>query len=437
MKVKMLVVLMIVYVLQAVTAAQDYQIQVTFNTNLRASNSLTSRIVETAPGGAILHVVGEHGRWLQIDHNGNQVWMARWVRHSRFGSVRQPVSLTQAQIDNCCFVDRQCNSDQEWTDGYWAFQNGRCAAPAQTQPQVQPGTQPQPSTPTGRDIPDDIDNCCNLDRECHTDEEWAAGWAAFQNHECVYELHQFLGIPVPGAQPASGSNNCCTAPGWLCQHDEHFDAGYRAYRNLKHCSPQVRSLYLPYYKHIYDTDNCCNLGRECHTEADWQRGYTDFRYFRCALDIPVVNSVPVQIHGNQDFIDHWIAGFSLLKAQSPRFYDYAIAGINSIIEETLVDARCEVICGRDKTVYCRWDDHVIYRDHKEIALTASVIVHEACHCHRDMKGYYTGPTYWETELPCNKAQEDLMKELDPGNSFGLPFYAELRAKQHGVTDLRY
>ena len=23
-----------------------------------------------------------------------------------------------SDIDNCCFVDRQCHSDQEWVDGY-------------------------------------------------------------------------------------------------------------------------------------------------------------------------------------------------------------------------------------------------------------------------------------------------------------------------------
>ncbi len=29
---------------------------------------------------------------------------------------------TVSAIDNCCFVDRQCHSDQDWVNGYWAFQ---------------------------------------------------------------------------------------------------------------------------------------------------------------------------------------------------------------------------------------------------------------------------------------------------------------------------
>ena len=36
-------------------------------------------------------------------------------------------------VDNCCFVDRQCNSDQDWVHGYWAYQNNQCAAPSPNQ----------------------------------------------------------------------------------------------------------------------------------------------------------------------------------------------------------------------------------------------------------------------------------------------------------------
>ncbi|MCY4071101.1 MAG: SH3 domain-containing protein [Chloroflexi bacterium] len=441
MKARIITSILVILFFCSAASAQSYAIRLTYNTNLRTANSLTSGVVDTAPAGSILQVLGQQGRWLQINWNGNQVWMAGWVGHSRVQSPQQttspPQNQPQSQIDNCCFVDRQCNSVQEWTDGYWAFQRGECRAPAQTQTQPQPQTQPQTSIPTQRDIPDDLDNCCNLDRECHSEEDWAAGWSAFRNHECMYELSQYLKIPVPGAQPASGSNNCCTAPGWICQNDEHFDAGYRAYLNFKHCSPQVRSWYMPYYRHIYTTDNCCDLGRECHTEADWQRGYTDFRFFRCSIDIPVVSNLPVHLQGSQDFIDYWKASFSLLKAQSPRFYDYAITGINSIIETHLPDAHCTARCDLDNTIYCELQERYDHIDHKSIAVTASVLVHEACHCHRDMKGYPHGDTYYERELPCNKAQSDLMKELDPGNSFGVGWDYERKAREHGVTDLRY
>ena len=34
-------------------------------------------------------------------------------------------------VDNCCYVDRQCHSDGEWTVGYWDFYDGLCSQPAQ------------------------------------------------------------------------------------------------------------------------------------------------------------------------------------------------------------------------------------------------------------------------------------------------------------------
>ena len=32
-----------------------------------------------------------------------------------------------AAVDSRCFADRQCQTDQQWTDGYWPFQNNQCA----------------------------------------------------------------------------------------------------------------------------------------------------------------------------------------------------------------------------------------------------------------------------------------------------------------------
>ena len=35
-----------------------------------------------------------------------------------------------AGIDNCCYLNRQCQTEQEWTDGYWAYQRNECGGPA-------------------------------------------------------------------------------------------------------------------------------------------------------------------------------------------------------------------------------------------------------------------------------------------------------------------
>ncbi len=172
MKTTSLAALLSVFVLCNMASAQDYSIRVTYNTNLRDASSLQGSIVETVPAGTILQVVGMFNRWLKINRNGNEVWLADWVSFSRVTDGGQ----TQSQIDNCCFVDRQCHSDADWTSGYWAFQNNQCAAPLQSRLQI--SSQPANSS-TGT-----IDNCCFLDWQCNTDEDWARGYIAFQIDHC-------------------------------------------------------------------------------------------------------------------------------------------------------------------------------------------------------------------------------------------------------------
>lgn len=75
-----------------------------------------------------------------------------------------------AQVDNCCGIDRQCQTNQEWTDGYFAFQHGQCAAPAQSQ--------------STSNAPSPVDNCCFVDRQCSTDQEWTEGYWAYQRNDC-------------------------------------------------------------------------------------------------------------------------------------------------------------------------------------------------------------------------------------------------------------
>ncbi len=162
-------------------SAQPYSIRANRGLNLRAAPSLNADIADTVPSGSILQVVGNFNRWLKIDRNGREVWLAGWVNFSRgdestAASNPQPASAASANVDNCCFVDRQCSSDAEWEAGYWAYQNGQCAAPAQPQPV--PPAQP------GSSAPSTVDNCCHVDRQCSSDAEWINGFWAFQNNQC-------------------------------------------------------------------------------------------------------------------------------------------------------------------------------------------------------------------------------------------------------------
>ncbi len=185
MKVIRFAALMALAFICGLASAQGYAIRVISNTNLRAAASLQARIIETAPAGATLNVVGSDNRWLRVNRNGSEVYMADWVDYTRVEGGSQP--QISSQIDNCCFVDRQCHSDQEWTDGYWAFQNGQCAAPVQTRTHTS-------AQPTGSDTPQ-VDNCCYLNWNCTSDDDWLAGFHAFRSNQCVHR-----GLAIEGSE---------------------------------------------------------------------------------------------------------------------------------------------------------------------------------------------------------------------------------------------
>ncbi len=116
----------------------------TGNMNIRESPTTSSPVVATALAGAtfdiIQRTVGGGRCWLKIRSGSWEPgWMAvtKWVQagpRNRFldpGATAPPPPTEHSHIDNCCFVDRQCRTEQEWTDGYWAYQNRQCVAQAQ------------------------------------------------------------------------------------------------------------------------------------------------------------------------------------------------------------------------------------------------------------------------------------------------------------------
>lgn len=103
--------------------------------NIRESPTTSSPVVTSAQAGDTFTVtqktVGVKWCWLKISLG----WLADTERvrvtiPNRFvdtGSTA-PTTTPPSDIDNCCFVDRQCTTEQEWIDGYWARQNGHCGA---------------------------------------------------------------------------------------------------------------------------------------------------------------------------------------------------------------------------------------------------------------------------------------------------------------------
>jgi len=192
MKARVFIGALAAFLLCPIASAQNYHIRVTNNSNLRAGHSLQSKIVETAPAGTVLNVIGRFNRWLKINSNARDLWLADWVAYTRVSGAESPATAPQpSQIDNCCFVDRQCNSDADWVSGYWAFQSNQCPTPST------PKSSPvQTANGSSISLPAGADNCCQASgAACSSNEDWIRGYLAFQKGQCKHPAVVIDGSP--------------------------------------------------------------------------------------------------------------------------------------------------------------------------------------------------------------------------------------------------
>ena len=277
MKARLFAVMLAAFALCSAASAQPYFIRAEGRNNLRSCAGFGCRVVETAPVGTVLEVVGEYNRWLKIVRDGAEVWMANWIDYSRVEPDELTSSPPATNVDNCCFVDRQCSSDEEWASGFWAFQNNQCAAPAASLPQTL-------SPPASVD-PSQIDNCCFLDWMCVTDDDWLSGFHAYQMNQCKH----------PG----------------------------------------------------------------------------------------------VIIEGSVGFTAQMEAALDMLKDRAPQWYDYVISGLDKIVQDY---PRRPGVVVETRTFYLDYGDDppVGFTAERHTIVTASILVHEACHVYRHQAGFPYG-----------------------------------------------
>lgn len=197
--------LIAIFLLAAIASAQGYSIRANRGLNLRAAPSLNADIAATVRSGAVLQVAGHVGKWLKIAQAGEHVWLADWVNFSRVDETPAQTDASTA-VNNCCFVDRACQSDQEWTEGYWAFQNNECPAPA--------GSQAGSAASVSSAETSAINNCCFSGWRCNNDQEWTNGYHAYQNNQCAGS---------PNVQ--HGTVDSCCALGWNCAFEFDYIMG--------------------------------------------------------------------------------------------------------------------------------------------------------------------------------------------------------------------
>ena len=257
-------------------------------------------------------------------------------------------------IDNCCFVDRQCQTDQDWTDGYFAFQNNQCSAPAQAQAQSQSPTSAQPVSAPGAQI-DNIDNCCFVNRQCSNELEWAAGYYAYQNNQCA--------APGQSAGSAPGAPESARIIGYTSGSIQPSTSFTRL--------PTLDSGPI-------SLNNCCELNWQCNSDEDWEAGHYAFQN-NCQLPGSVISIV-----GDADFVDYMTIRLEELRNGMPERYDYALKALNKI-QQASPDLLGGFVSEIGRTFYVPWSGP--RSDGFETRMSA-VIVHEACHIHRADAGHH-------------------------------------------------
>ncbi len=394
--------------LVAHASAQPYPIRANRGLNLRAEPSLNADIADTITAGTVLQVVGKFHRWLKVDRTGREVWLADWVDFSRVDERPpapnpQPASSPPANVDNCCFVDRQCNSDQDWIDGYWAYQFGQCAAPAQPQPVT-------PAQPVAG-APANVDNCCYVDRQCQSDWDWINGFYAYQNGQCAAPVQA---QPATPAQPADSRPasiyNCCDVDRH-CQSEAEWIAGRQAFR-----ASECVTLLPPTNRPPASGGNCCDSAWQCMFNSEREQGYWVYQINQCAglpnySAVALTGPVP-RIEGSGRFVQHIGATLKLMKSIAPAWYNYVITAMDLIVESggRKYPGHCAATAyarERKVTVESCWIDWVsaglnIGSVHNEVA-TARTLGHEACHIHRHEEGFvYDHSTSEHEEEMCDK-----------------------------------
>lgn len=406
MKAKIFLATIMLLACACMASAQGYAIRIANNTNLRLEKSLEAPVVVSARAGEILRVLAKEDRWLRVERKGKQLWMAGWVSYRRVeetetiapgpapaqtqvqtDSHAQPApvaSAAAAEIDNCCFIDRQCQSEQDWQDGFWAFRAGQCPASAQTHTQTPTQTQAQTQTPAqpvsaaepaANPLPAVIDNCCFAGWQCQTDEQWRNGYEAFQQNLC----------PTP-AQSAPSINIDISA-------------------DIDIASAQV--------------DNCCRVNRQCQSDLDWQRGFAAYQFFQCRT------AIPIQVRGTPHFSASVRAAFQLLQDQAPRLFAYAIRGLD-VVEEVAAEGVIGVYVDKGLMVF---PNDLAQPDEASQVFLAGSLVHEACHVLRWEAGIRQA--MWKEEQACVSKGLEAVLALDPDDRFGfVSWHRDLLANLH-------
>ena len=120
MKARLFAIMVAAFAVCSIASAQAYFIRAEGRNNLRNCAGFGCRVVETVPVGTVLEVVGEDNRWLKINRNGAEVWMANWIDYTRVepSQSRHPGVIIEGSEDFIAWVEASLDllkdSAPEW-----------------------------------------------------------------------------------------------------------------------------------------------------------------------------------------------------------------------------------------------------------------------------------------------------------------------------------
>ncbi|MDE2775156.1 MAG: hypothetical protein OXI77_04355 [Chloroflexota bacterium] len=239
-----------------------------------------------------------------------------------------------------------------------------------------------------------MDNCCFVDRQCSSDQQWADGYNAFQNKQCS----------APGPAPAAASPPAAS------------QVLLRTANAVVIGDPHGHSI-LPSTSKTFDWSagsvisysNFCQGNWQCNSASDWAAGHHAFRSKQCGLPGRVISLV-----GDAEFQAFYTRRLEELERKLPHRYDYVLRGLDKV-EQDACQPSCSFGVNTDiATFLAYW--YPLYVNGWEKRESA-ILAHEACHVHRDRaRGFYRSPTcdpnyFWSEETICRELELEVVIEL--------------------------
>ena len=388
MKTRLFAVILAVFAFCSVASAQAYFIRVESRNNLRSCAGFDCRVVETAPVGTVLEVVGEYNRWLKINRNGEEVWMANWIDYSRVdpSQSKHPGVIIEGSAGFTAQMEAALDVLKDRTPHWYDYVDIGLNKIVQILQKDHRGVDVVART-FYLDYGDDPPVRSTAERHtivtagtlvhdaCHVHRIQDAGFPYGTNAEKIREERACVEVQLEALEAMDIYNEALGTRQW--------------YQEI------IENIENPEYWWWADDD-------ESRIETDEQTSPP------ASVDPSQSKHPGVAIEGSAGFIAQMEAALDMLKDRTPQWYDYVDIGLNKIVQ---TESNLGVDVGA-RTFYLTYSDDppAGYTAEQHTIVTASEFVHEACHVHRYEAGI-NEEAYIE-EGACVEVQLEALEAMD-------------------------